>query len=104
DLFHQALDALYEAARNHTVVDAGYLTYVKETMGMTQFSSLFVDSWRVQGLIRLGVRPNSLKETYVVQRRRCLYRSYLVHLHWPGRQRRSYSPGADPSRLRDLRG
>lgn len=59
DLFHQALDALYEAARNHTVVDAGYLTYVKETMGMTQFSSLFVDSWRVQGLIRLGIRPNS---------------------------------------------
>lgn len=58
DLYIQALDALFAAAKDQTVVDAGYLAYVRETMGMTQFSSLFVDSWRVQGLIQLGIRPS----------------------------------------------
>lgn len=56
-LFHDALDALYEAARKQTVGDKGYLAYVTETMGMTQFSALFQDTWRVQGLIKVGVRP-----------------------------------------------
>lgn len=59
ELYIQALDALMDAASSQKVVDAGRLAYVQETMGMTQFSSLFVDSWRVQGLIKLGIRPNS---------------------------------------------
>lgn len=56
-LYENALEALYRAVREQTQTDAGYLHSIKETMGMTQFSSLFQDSWRVQGLIQLGVRP-----------------------------------------------
>lgn len=56
-LYMDALEALYEAVRKQTQTDAGYLHSIKETMGMTQFSSLFMDSWRIQGLIALGVRP-----------------------------------------------
>lgn len=58
ELYSAAFRALVDAARNQTVVDDGYITYVKETMGMTQFSSLFQDTYRIQGLIRLGIRPN----------------------------------------------
>lgn len=56
-LYETALEALYRAVRLQTLTDAGYLHSMKETMGMTQFSSPFQDSWRVQGLIQLGVRP-----------------------------------------------
>lgn len=56
-LYETALEVLYRAVREQTLTDAGYLHSMKETMGMTQFSSPFQDSWRVQGLIQLGVRP-----------------------------------------------
>lgn len=55
-LYNRALDALYEAARKQVVVAAGHVMSVKEPMGMTQFSSLFQDSYRVQGLIQIGIR------------------------------------------------
>ena len=57
-LYVSALEALYRAVREQTLTDTGYLHSMKETMGMTQFSSPFQDSWRVQGLIQLGVRPS----------------------------------------------
>ena len=57
DLYIDALNALFDAAKHQTMTDKGYITYVRETMGMTQFGSLFEDSWRVQGLIKLGIRP-----------------------------------------------
>ncbi|QGJ90171.1 tail terminator [Mycobacterium phage SheaKeira] len=56
NLYEDALDALYEAVRNQTQTPAGYLQSLYETMGATQFSSLYQDSWRIQGLIRLGIR------------------------------------------------
>jgi hypothetical protein len=56
ELYEDALDALYDAVLNQTQTDAGYLQSMYETMGATQFSSLYQDSWRIQGLIRLGVR------------------------------------------------
>lgn len=56
ELYETALDVLYDAARLQTSTDSGSLQSVRETMGATQFSSMFQDSWRVQGLIRLGVR------------------------------------------------
>ncbi|QBJ00211.1 tail terminator [Mycobacterium phage Pharaoh] len=56
ELYDEALEVLYEAVRNQTPTDAGYLQSMYETMGATQFSSLYQDSWRIQGLIRLGVR------------------------------------------------
>lgn len=57
ELYAAALEALYEAHRRQTLTPAGYISNITETMGATQFSSLFIDTWRVQGLIRLGVRP-----------------------------------------------
>lgn len=56
-LYDDALEALYAAVRRQTQTPSGYLHSIKETMGMTQFSSKFMDSWRIQGLIQLGVRP-----------------------------------------------
>ncbi|QFG12521.1 tail terminator [Mycobacterium phage Toaka] len=56
NLYEQAIDVLFEAVRNQTATPAGRLQSMYETMGATQFSSLFQDSWRIQGLIRLGIR------------------------------------------------
>jgi hypothetical protein len=56
ELYETALDVLYNAVHRQTQTDAGYLQSIYETMGSTQFSSMFQDSWRVQGLIRLCVR------------------------------------------------
>lgn len=56
ELYETALDVLYEAVEKQTVVQDGYIQSMFETMGATQFSSMFQDSWRVQGLIRLSIR------------------------------------------------
>lgn len=56
-LYEDALEALYDAQRKQVITPAGYIHSIFETMGGTQFSSLFQDSWRVQGLIQLGIRP-----------------------------------------------
>lgn len=57
DLYDVALEALYEAVRRRTQTPDGFLSSMKETMGATEFGSPFQDSWRVQGLIQLGIRP-----------------------------------------------
>lgn len=56
-LYEDALEVLYNAVRYQTQTDAGYLHSMKENMGAMQFSSLFQDSWRIQGLIQFGLRP-----------------------------------------------
>jgi hypothetical protein len=56
-LYEDALEVLYAAVQNQTQTEAGYLHSIKETLGATQFSSLFQDSWRIQGLIQFGLRP-----------------------------------------------
>lgn len=56
DLYQDALEALYNAWWKQQVTDYGSLSFVDETMGMTQFDSPFQNSWRVQGLIQLGTR------------------------------------------------
>lgn len=56
ELYETALDVLYDAVHNQTQTPAGYLQSLYETMGATQFSSLYQDSWRIQGLIRLSIR------------------------------------------------
>jgi len=56
ELYETALDVLYDAVKNQTQTEAGYIQSLFETMGATQFSSLYQDSWRVQGLIRLYIR------------------------------------------------
>ncbi|QFG04496.1 tail terminator [Mycobacterium phage Jeeves] len=56
ELYEDALEVLYDAVEHQIQTPAGYLTSIYETLGATQFSSLYQDSWRIQGLIRLGVR------------------------------------------------
>jgi hypothetical protein len=55
--YEDVLEHLYDAVAKQTQTPYGYLHSMKETLGSTQFSSLFQDSWRVQGLIQLGIRP-----------------------------------------------
>jgi hypothetical protein len=57
DLYMDARQILWDAVKNQTVTDAGYLHSIFETMGPTQFDSPYDDTWRVQGLIQLGLRP-----------------------------------------------
>ncbi|AGK87500.1 tail terminator [Mycobacterium phage HINdeR] len=57
EMYEECLDVLYDAVLLQTQTPYGYLHSIKETMGATQFSSPFMDSWRVQGLIALGLRP-----------------------------------------------
>lgn len=56
-MYEDVLEVLYNAVKRQTLTDYGYLSSIKETLGATQLSSEFQDSWRVQGLIKLGVRP-----------------------------------------------
>ena len=57
DLYLDARQILWDMVDKQTVTPSGYLHSFLETFGPTQFDSPFNDSWRVQGLIQLGVRP-----------------------------------------------
>lgn len=57
DLYLDALEALYEAQHSQLITPFGHISSIKETMGLTQFSSPFQATWRAQGLIQLGIRP-----------------------------------------------
>lgn len=63
-LYNDALDVLYKAQKEQRMVDRGHLAYVREVMGMTQFSSPYQDSYRVQGLIQMGVRAPRKEKTW----------------------------------------
>jgi hypothetical protein len=60
-LYEDALEALYDAVLYQTQTPAGYLHSIRETMGSSSFESPFMDTWRIQGLIRFGVRPPRTK-------------------------------------------
>lgn len=57
DLYLDARQVIWEMVKYQTVTPAGYLHSFNETMGPTQLDSPFDDTWRIQGLIQLGVRP-----------------------------------------------
>lgn len=57
ELFLQAREVLYEAWLNQTQTPAGYIHSYFETFGPSQFDSPYDDTWRIQGLIQLGLRP-----------------------------------------------
>lgn len=57
NLYMDAREALLDMVERQTVTPSGYLHSFTETMGPTPFDSPFEDTWRVQGLIQLGVRP-----------------------------------------------
>lgn len=56
-LYMDAREVLLDMVERQTVTPSGYLHSFTETMGPTPFDSPFEDTWRVQGLIQLGVRP-----------------------------------------------
>jgi hypothetical protein len=57
-LYLNARMALVGACRRQSVIAGkGWLHSVKQTMGATQLEPIFGDTWRVLGLIRLGLRP-----------------------------------------------
>lgn len=58
DLVLDAMFLLYSNVDKQTIVgDVGYLHSYFVTMGPTQFDSPFDDTFRVQALIQLGLRP-----------------------------------------------
>lgn len=58
DLWLDARTVLFEAWLAQTVVPGiGYIHSYFETFGPSQFDSPFDDTWRIQGLIQLGLRP-----------------------------------------------
>lgn len=58
NLYYDAREVLWDAVDNQTVVPGvGHLSAFKEVMGPMQFDSGYDDSWRIQGLIQLSIRP-----------------------------------------------
>lgn len=57
NLLLDARQIIWDMVENQTLTPSGYLHSYFETMGPTQFDSPFDDSWRVQCLIQLAVRP-----------------------------------------------
>lgn len=57
NLLLDGMTVLYDMVDNQTVTAAGSLSSIFVTMGPTQFDGIYDDSWRVQSLIQLGIRP-----------------------------------------------
>lgn len=57
DLYDEVLDALFDAQLYQKTTPGGYIHSIKETMGKTSFDSPFDATWRMQGLVKLGIRP-----------------------------------------------
>lgn len=61
NLYLDARFLLQEMVKLQIVVPgAGHLHSFFETMGPTQFDSPYDDTWRIQGLIQLGLRPTRI--------------------------------------------
>lgn len=57
ELYMDVRQAIWDAVDQQMVTDAGYLHSFTESVGPMATSSTFDDTWLVQGLIQLGVRP-----------------------------------------------
>lgn len=60
NIYLDARTVLWDMVKKQTVTPVGSICSYFETMGPTQFDSPFEDTWRVQGLIQLGIRPPRL--------------------------------------------
>jgi hypothetical protein len=57
-LLLRAQRVLWNAVTNQTVIPGvGYLHSYRQTFGPTQFDSPYDDTWRIQSLIQMGLRP-----------------------------------------------
>lgn len=58
DHYLDARQVLFEMVEKQTVIPSvGHLSSFTEVLGPTPFDSSIEDTWRVQGLIQLGIRP-----------------------------------------------
>lgn len=57
NLYLDARQVLWDAWKSQTLTARGYIHSYFETLGPTQFDSPYDDTWRMQGLIQLGLRP-----------------------------------------------
>lgn len=58
NLLLDARQVIYDAWKAQTVVpNKGHISSYFETLGPTQFDSTIDDTWRVQMLVQLGLRP-----------------------------------------------
>lgn len=57
NLYLDARTVIWDMFQNQTVTPYGHICSFYETFGPTQFDSPFDDTWRIQGLIQLGLRP-----------------------------------------------
>ena len=61
NLLLDARQVLWDAKKNQTIVPGkGYIHSYFETLGPTQFDSPFDDTWRMQLLVQLGIRPTRI--------------------------------------------
>jgi hypothetical protein len=57
ELYLDARKVLWDMWKHQTVTASGHIHSFFETFGPTPFDSEIDDTWRVQGLIQLGIRP-----------------------------------------------
>lgn len=57
ELYNSVRLSVFRMVRSQTSTPFGYLHSFTEVLGPTQVDSPFDDTWRVMGLIRLGLRP-----------------------------------------------
>lgn len=57
ELYSEVRNAVFRMVRAQVTTPFGYLHSFTEVLGPTQVDSPFDDTWRVMGLIRLGLRP-----------------------------------------------
>lgn len=57
NVYLDARTVIYRMWLKQVVTPAGHISSYFETMGPSQFDSPFDDTFRVQGLIQLGLRP-----------------------------------------------
>lgn len=57
DLYLNVREVVWHLVADQTVTDAGYFHSFRETIGPMTTESPFENSWRVQGVIQLGLRP-----------------------------------------------
>jgi hypothetical protein len=58
ELYDDALEALYDAVSRQKILPGGfYLHSILETSGPNNLETPFNDSWAIQGVIALGIRP-----------------------------------------------
>lgn len=57
ELYLDVREAVWDMYEKQIATPVGHICSFTETMGPSQFDSPFPGTWRIQGLIHLGIRP-----------------------------------------------